>query len=333
MKYFNIVIFCVVLASPLSADVKEIDVLPATVRDLTLASPVQQIININKDSVLSTPILKAEKLLFEPGAKLTISQMPHKVVVIYAEEMLFAAPQEGVVIQRAADWRAPDGIDGSRGTAGRAGIGHPDGRNGQSGGTGDPGADGQAGDTVGVPDLYIIAGKITVQPGQDPSAVRMRIMMPGVAGGDGGAGGPGGAGGAGADGRAGSWQQFPPKCLRSAGSGGNGGNGGDGGRGGDAAAGSNGGNIFYVGPRSVTEVLQFSTVRNDGGASGLAGKGGAGGTGGRGGARGARPGNCGGGASGLDGDAGRDGAPGKEATDGAKGGIFMITLNQFKELR
>lgn len=255
-----------------------------------------KIFNVS-DETLEQPIVRADRIVFESGAKLRIPESNWPYVVLWADELLFASPQARATIYRDLEWEAQDGSSGAAGankpTAGRSG------RHGRRGDQGGPGGTGKPGASVELPELYIITNKVVVQDGSVPDFVNLKILVPGVDGGTGGAGGRGGNGGAGGPGLRGASGGIG--CRRGPGNGGHGGDGGPGGRGGDGGAGGDGGDVVYFGPQAAIDVLQFSGVVNIPGEPGNAGQPGPHGNPGKGGPRGARPGPCGGGRRGRNG--------------------------------
>ena len=280
----------------------------------------ETIFNVGTETI-DRPVIVADKIVFNRGAIAQISKFDWPRVIFFAEEILFANAEVGAQIMRPIDVQAnkPDAPDQAAAypKAGR------DGRDGRDGVTGRSGATGRKGETISLPDIWIITNRIGAQGSSDPSStkVNLRIWMPGIDGSEGGDGGRGGDGQAGGDGRDGKARLGI--CSRGPGGGGDGGRAGRGGRGGDGGNGSNGVNVNFVGPRSVIDVLQYTSISNWGGEGGSAGSPGAPGSKGKGGSRGSWPGTCDGPPAGSEGPAANpvDLGSGEPGDDGRKGAV------------
>ncbi|AXT63246.1 hypothetical protein D1816_23820 [Aquimarina sp. AD10] len=308
-----------------------IDSLPIELREDIRETEKIEIFNIGTE-VLDRNVIIADKVVFNKGALASINNFNWDYVIIMADEFLFADAQVGAQIIRKLEAKATRPskpyTPSARPNAGRSG------RHGNHGQKGINGLVGPKGDTVKIPDLWLITNRIGIQGANtnESALVNFKIYVPGVSGSRGADGGDGGNGGKGGDGQRGSAGPFD--CRRGPGNGGNGGQAGSGGRAGDGGNGGDGGNIYYVGPESVIDVLQFTSVENYGAKGGEPGIPGLAGRPGSGGARGSRPGLCRGGRSGSGGGnaSPKNLGKGVKGVDGKKGNTIAYIINDVNVL-
>lgn len=261
---------------------------PNIVSAIRSASPVD-IFTIGTEP-LRQDVIVADKVLFNEGAIAEIANLDSPFLIIMADELLFANAAVGAQIIRPLSVSAT--IPEKPATPPNPPQAGRDGRHGAAGRKGDDGVTGAVGQTLAIPDIWLITNKVGVQGTTDPTSttVRLGLHVPGIPGARGGEGGNGGNGQQGGQGRNG--ETNFGICSSGPGGGGNGGAAGSGGRGGDGGAGGNGGNVFYVGPQHVIDVLQYTSVYNPGANGGAEGLAGSPGQPGRGGSRGSHPGTC-----------------------------------------
>lgn len=296
-------------------------------------APSRTILNIGPGFTTSENILKADRIVFQDNATLTLLNHRKPYWVIVAKEITFSAPNYTARIQRDPRLRAAPGNDGTTATVKpptppQAPNG---GRRGADGANGADGGPGGRGETEHLPPLYIAASKVTRQAGGSSGFVDLVIRLDGVdggRGGDGGDGGPAGDGGSGGNG-----VSLAFSCDGGPGDGGNGGSGGKGGAGGSGGAGGDASDVFFVGDAQVLNELETSRVLARGGVGGPGGYAGAPGRSGEEGPRGARRGFCIGGTSGNRGTTPkpRDLGHGVDSdVEGKRGDIKSITYDVAK---
>ncbi|WP_180264652.1 hypothetical protein [Klebsiella variicola] len=289
------------------------------------ATDVKKVFPVNPGERFDEQILKADEIIFAPGATLTITDTNAPFIVISAKRWKFA--DAGVTSQiKIAATQASKGAKGDNGENGSDGKGEVN-RRGNDGAPGLPGKPGRNGESLSQPHIYLIAGEITSPNGEPlPGFLRLTILSSGSNGGDGGTGGKGGDGGTGAPGKKGATAAFD--CSSGPGKGGTGGNAGQGGQGGNGGDGSNGSDITIVGTRSVNELFSYARIFNEGGFGGRPGRPGQPGKIGKGGLQASPNGWC---KSGNPGDPGgypeiEDLGYGEAGKDGNKGDVILITV-------
>jgi len=316
---------------PIPREVLQENSLPPEIRAaLRNAQPIS-LFNIGTET-LDKNVIIADKVVWNEGAVAQLGSLDWPYVIIFGKEFLFADPEAGAQLLRALNVKATVPATPTKPAtppaAGRSG------RNGNNGTNGRNGTDGATGQTTRIPDIWLITNHIGTQGTSSPTStkVKLRIHVPGVAGGDGGRGGDGGDGGQGGSGRNGETRYGV--CSRGAGGGGNGGAAGSGGRGGNGGAGGDGGRVFYVGPGDVIDVLQYASVSNTGAKGGSPGQPGNPGNPGNGGSRGSHPGNCNGPGPGVGGPPASPAnlGPGDPGVDGKKGTTTAYVVSDVSSL-
>ena len=233
--FFTVNIFC---AQNLT-DIKNAtnDNIPKSIINAIRNTERVDIYNIGVE-VLEDSIIVTDKVVFNEGAVASLNNFSWSRLIIYADDFVFANPRMGAQILRKIDAKAPKpqkpSAPSSRPNAGRYGT---------HGNHGIKGIDGQAGtkgNTLRIPDIWLIANNIVTPSGtRIKKSLNFRVFVPGINGSNGGDGGDGGRGGDGGTGRHGSINLFR-LCQRQPGNGGNGGQGGTGGLAGDGGDGGDG---------------------------------------------------------------------------------------------
>jgi len=255
--------------------------------------------------------LKADKIVFEPGATLVFSRTAlssrRQFWVVAKELVVKDQANPGTITWEKGDPPAPPQAPGEAPPGGNGPQDDAAGLPGNEGTKGSPGLAGANG-----PQITLVVLKV-------PSS-GVLVDLTGGNGGQGGPGMKGGRGGTGAKGHPAS--QSAVDCKRGAGNGGAGGSGGKGGPGGDGGVGGAGGTFLLVSEAELLSSLtQKFRVKVSAGTGGTGGQGGQGGDGGPGGAGGqeARPlcrGNGSQGGNGGPGAAGPGGSPGGGGQEG-----------------
>jgi len=293
------------------------------------STPKQSIYSVADTVKFNGQVIKADEIVFAPNSVLEISNLNQEWVAIVADKIKFTAPLKKATIKRSFDIFASNG---SRGLPGGDGAnGGSSGRHGHSGHEGQPGGTGGMGKTMQLPTLYIITNEVLSQKSSTaPDYINLKLIFPGLDGGNGGTGGIGGRGGNGGHGRDGSDGVFD--CRSGAGDGGIGGTAGKGGQGGDAGNGGDGANIVFVGSTEALEVLSYSIIINTGGDAGIPGQGGSAGSPGAGGRRGGSSTHCGWGDNGNDGGypSPRSLGSGNKGSEGKKGAVDKLNISNAK---
>lgn len=330
----------VLLPSPLLAQVAPIsstadsvaEALPADVLAAVRAAvAVKTIYPVTGAERFTGQILKADEIVFAPGASLTLTATERPWIVIVAKKWKFADVAQWVKIAATAA-PAAAGAQGARGSNGADNWGET-GRHGNPGYPGAPGGTGGRGATVRLPRIYLVGGEFTSPDGAPlPGALRLALSFAGVPGGAGGIGGAGGNGGHGGNGKEGATGPFD--CHEGPGPGGDGGAAGRGGAGGDGGTGGNGADLVYVSLAEGIEQLSYARVINTEGYGGSGGRAGRVGSPGGAGSGAGRNGWCG---SSGPGSAGAypspaDGGPGRDGDDGHKGSVTAITVRSLAPL-
>jgi hypothetical protein len=266
---------------------------------------------VSGETVVNTPVLSAQRLVFEPGASLVFSDAAIELgrghVFVLAEAIVLTDRNEPSRIS--AELFAPP----AQSDRGRA----PDGGRDANGGDGAVGVTGLEG--VDAPDLTIVTRSV---------GGPVLINLKGGAGGQGGRGQHGGNGGRGGDGHDASTSAFD--CRRGAGDGRNGGRGGNGGEGGRGGPGGAAGSLtLLTEPDAVPTATRLITAELSGGGGGAGGPGGGAGRGGPGGQGGDddQPWCNGHGSNGSTGPAGSSGAQGPSGDAGASGRFFVGAMS------
>lgn len=303
------------------------------------SSIISQINSATKQSIYSVAdtvkfngqVIKADEIVFAPNSVLELTNLKQEWVAIVADKIKFTAPLKKATIKRSFDVYAKNGSRGSQG--GNGANGGRSGRHGSSGVPGQPGGKGGNGQTLKLPTLYIIANEVLSQKSSTaPDYINLKLIFPGLDGGNGGTGGIGGKGGNGGNGRKGSDGVID--CRSGAGDGGTGGTAGKGGQGGNAGDGGDGANIVFVGSTEALEILSYSIIINTGGDTGIAGQGGSAGSPGAGGNRGNSSTHCGWGDNGRDGGypSPRNLGNGSLGKEGNKGTVDKIDISTVSAL-
>ena len=304
---------------------------PDVLAAIQKATEVRKLFPVNSGEKFSGQILKADEIVFAPGATLTLTALDAPYIAIIAKRWKFA---DATVLTKliATGSPAPSGADGGAGADTPAAQGETGrrGHDGAGGGAGLLGADGQR---RTLPHIYLIAGDFSTPKGEPlPGFLRMSLIAVGIDGGSGGKGGKGGKGGAGASGKVGATSAVD--CKEGPGPGGNGGTAGQGGQGGRGGDGSDGADITMIGTKAVNEIFSYVRIFNDAGYGGREGRAGSPGQGGARGSGAGRNGWCGPSDPGNVGvdpvpiDLGTRG-PGK---DGAKGDTTLITVKDLSPI-
>jgi hypothetical protein len=303
------------------------DAIPADVIEaIANATGSTTIYPVNPGEVFDGQILKADEIVFAPGATLTLTNGDAPFIVIAAKRWKFADATINTRIEVDRTIPAKAGANGNPGSNGADGQGEVN-RRGNDGAAGGPGQSGADGESKPIPHIYLIAGELTSPEGEPlPGYLRLSLLAVGKDGGDGGAGGKGGNGGPGARGKEGATSLFD--CKEGPGQGGTGGAAGQGGQGGRGGNASDGAHITIIGTGAVNELFSYARIINEGGYGGRAGRTGIPGKVGAGGR--AAPGNgfCG---AGRPGDAGDYPSPpdlGSRGAgdDGGKGATTLISV-------
>lgn len=265
--------------------------------DAIKAAPSTSILEISGDFHTDENILKADKIVFADGSRLTFDRVDYPFLVIVAKEIIFSAPKYRATIERKKSIYAETAARGADA------VGQPPKKpnaahknRGADGDPGFPGGTGALGVSIDLPDVFIATNEVSRQGGGTSGFIDLKLLFAGINGGQGGQGGNGGKGGAGGDGGKGIDHFFD--CAGGPGDGGTGGPGGRGGRGGDGGRGGNGADIYYVGSNQALDELEVSRVWAPPGLPGRGGPPGNPGPGGDGGARGGRTTYCHGGSRG-----------------------------------
>lgn len=253
--------------------------------------------------------LKADRIVFEPGAKLIFSRdalAARRHLWVVANEIVVDQGHPGTISWEKAVASAEPPAPGE---APGGNVGASDGTAGKPGRAGGIGIEGVAGEDA--PQITLIVLRVPTSG--------VVVDLTGADGGKGGHGMQGGRGGNGAKGSPASQTMFG--CRAGGGNGGAGGTGGVGGVGGTGGRGGAGGSFLLVSTQerltSLSAKFRVRQAGGDGGAPGDGGHGGAFGSGGPGGAD-ARP-YCGGGSPGADGASGQPGQIGAKGRLGQEG--------------
>ncbi|MCK8465182.1 hypothetical protein MUY35_15085 [Aliiroseovarius sp. S1339] len=277
---------------------------------------------VNGDTRFDGWFIKTDRLVFEPGAKLTFSAQAldrRRNFFIIARDIVVRDPANPGTITYEKPPTATASAKPGQGPTGTHGPadGNPGGTGG-GGETGVPGATGFASPSITIATLNV--------PSSGP-----HVDLTGGTGGQGGQGQKGGDGGNGRKGTPASSSFFD--CKAGGGRGGNGGTGGRGGDGGVAGTGGSGGTVTILSSASLLPSLsqKFRVTVSSGqpgspGAPGIGGRGGAAGPGGQ----EAKP-YCGGGPAGSPGSVGSSGANGQAGSPGTDGDFFVgiVDKNHF----
>lgn len=282
------------------------------------------VLTVSGDRLWNSFFVSAERIEFEPGAKLIFS--PDAIaqrgnLFILANEVVSQSEENpGTITWTASPLATPP----DRGSAPSAG-GYPGDENtGNAGPAGGQGNKGYAG--ASAPTLTMVVG--------EPSSPVI-VDLAGQAGGRGGKGEDGGRGGVGGNGRQGSQSAFD--CKRGAGDGGRGGVGGTGGPGGPGGSGGNGGTFKLVTDKEnlalASSLYRVRLSPGSGGPGGNPGDGGPGGDGGQGGKENL-PYCRGNGANGQPGAPGQTGSAGGTGPQGQPGDYIVggISTNDLQRV-
>jgi hypothetical protein len=293
------------------------------------AASTKTIYPITGNETFSGQILKADEIVFDSGASLTLSDLGKPWIVLIANRWKFTDPKTVVKIRRAGRV-APAGSDGSKGSDGADNPGETN-RRGNDGGAGSAGSSGGQGKTLQLPKIYLVGGSFT-SPTGDPMPLRLALDFSGVPGGNGGDGGAGGDGGDAGNGKEGADSAFD--CKEGPGPGGNGGAAGAGGAGGDGGRGGNGADLVYISLAEGIEQLSYARVINVEGYGGQGGRPGRAGTPGNGGDGASSNGWCGPSGPGYPGDFPKPANFGEGDTgpDGKKGTVTAITVGSLSPI-
>lgn len=305
---------------------------PDVLEAIKKATDVKKIFPVNPNEKFAGQVLRADEIVFAPGATLTLTNLNVPFIVIAAKRWKFADATVTTKIERDPSVRPQPGADGGVGNNGANGQGEVN-RRGNDGGAGTVGGLGGDGESKVMPHIYLVSGDMTTPKGEPlPGFLRLTLLALGIDGGNGGSGGKGGSGGQGARGKEGATSGFD--CKEGPGQGGTGGVAGQGGQGGKGGSATDGAEITVVGTKPVTELFSYARIFNDGGYGGRAGRPGAPGQVGRGGSNAPGNGWC---KSGQPGDAGGypepidqgSRGPGK---DGIKGETTLITVKDLSPI-
>lgn len=306
------------------------DALPAQVLTaIQNATSTKTIYPVTGNETFRDQILKADEIVFDSGATLTLTALDKPWIVLIAKRWKFTDPKSMVKILRGSRL-ASRGSDGSTGTHGEDRPGETN-RRGNDGGSGAAGGSGGSGGTLQLPKIYLVGSSFT-SPTGEPLPLRMTLSFAGIPGGDGGEGGAGGNGGNAGNGKEGATSAFD--CKEGPGPGGNGGSAGAGGAGGDGGRGGNGADITYVALAEGIEQLSYARVVNVEGYGGMGGRPGRAGRPGNGGDGASSNGWCGPSGSGYPGDFPRpaDLGQGSAGADGRKGVVTAITVSSLSPI-
>lgn len=303
------------------------DAIPADViRAIADATETTTIFPVNPGEVFGGQVLKADEIVFAPGATLTLTHADAPFIVIAAKRWKFADAAINTKIEVDRTTVAGAGANGGPGGNGADGDGEVN-RRGNDGAAGGPGQAGGDGESKSIPHIYLVAGELTSPEGEPlPGYLRLTLLALGKDGGDGGAGGKGGNGGRGAPGKEGADSLVD--CKEGPGPGGTGGAAGQGGQGGRGGNATDGADITIVATSAVNELFSYARIFNEGGFGGRQGRPGIPGQVGAGGRPAPRNGWCG---AGRPGDAGDYPNPPDLGTrgagnDGGKGATTLITV-------
>ena len=306
------------------------DALPADVLTaVRKAASTKTIYPIAGNETFNGQILKADEIVFDSGATLTLTALDKPWIVLVANRWKFTDPKTVVKIRR-ANRVAASGLDGNAGRDGSDNPGETN-RRGNDGGSGTAGETGGRGVTHQLPKLYLVGGSFT-SPTGDPMPLRMTLEFSGIPGGNGGDGGRGGNGGNAGNGKEGATSAFD--CKEGPGPGGNGGAAGPGGAGGPGGRGGNGADITYISLADGIEQLSYARVVNVEGYGGMGGRPGRAGKPGNGGSGASSNGWCGPSGPGYPGDfpSPADLGQGSSGADGKKGTVTAITVNSLSPI-
>jgi hypothetical protein len=308
------------------------DSLPADVLTaIQNATSTKTIYPVTGNETFRDQILKADEIVFDSGATLTLTGLDKPWIVLIAKRWKFADPKNMVKISRGSRF-AGAGSDGSAGTDGLDRPGETN-RRGNDGDPGQAGYSGGRGGTSQLPKIYLVGGAFTSPSGDPlPGSLRLTLGFAGIAGGDGGEGGRGGNGGNAGNGKEGATSAFD--CKEGPGPGGNGGNAGTGGAGGDGGRGGDGANITYIALADGIEQLSYARVVNVEGYGGTGGRPGRAGKAGNGGGGASSNGWCGPSGPGYPGDFPKpaDFGQGENGSDGKKGVVTAITVSSLSPI-
>jgi hypothetical protein len=280
------------------------------------AGPSRNKIEISDEYILDLDILHVDELVLNAGSKIILTGASQKYIIAKKVTVItgMLKPNPSITWQREpAESRIP--IPAGKASAGESGALNGDGQTGASGVTGNSGFSGRS-----APNLILIISDI--------SGGKIKVDLPGQAGGKGGDGQIGGDGGFGRPGRSG-WNGLFA-CGAESSPGGRGGDGGRGGRGGEGGRGGNGGSIAVLRPADATwSVSEFFDADLSGGLGGLGGVPGKGGAFGQAGNGGAAVGKCNRQAlTGTPGQLGREGETGVAGATGIDGEFRAGVLTQ-----
>jgi hypothetical protein len=329
MRYIFPFLGFLILAPALlhAQEIERLSEIPEEIREVLAAADVQELYVVNGMRVAESNVIAANQLAFQDdGSSLVFPDVRVPHIIIAAQRLRLTDVSRIYSIMRDPAIRGMSGGDGTDGARGSPSF-IPDrgSRPGRHGGDGENGRAGEAGETLAHPDVYLIIGEIESQTGSALNS-SVRLLFPGLNGGDGGQGGNGGRGGDGERGNTSSNNLFT--CTSGPGRGGNGGDGGRYGLGGAAGSGSNGANIYLIGPADVIDILSYFPIRNGGGLAGEPGQCGRSGPGGRRGLEGPLVTHCN--AAGRDGVSGAsperpNPCTGAVGDPGAFGRVFAVT--------
>lgn len=282
--------------------------LPKSIEAQILNTPkLQDVFPVSGYQPFGGQILKVGSLVFQPGARLVLTNSDAPWIVVVADKIQFVDASSDNTIIVSHGWTpgappTPPATPATPPTPNKndscvrvSGPGQP----GGSGISGQPGSHGE--NAPKVPDLYLITSGMLDKTGLPiPQLLHLVFRMKGYDGGTAGDGGTGGRGGDGGSGGDGDWDSnlFNPHCRCGANDGGPAGLGGPGGPGGIGGNASSGGNMVWIGTQLVLDALSYSSVSNQPGTPGAGGFAGSSGVSGNGGSRGSHPGACGGGRTG-----------------------------------
>lgn len=292
------------------------------------AANIKNVIPVTKTESFGQQIIKADEIVFDANSRLVFTNMQAPWVAIAAKKIRFRDPGSYSFIER--DMEVVSGAAGNVGVVGAKGADDygETGRRGNDGHPGGSGGPGGKGQTLQVPDLYVIAEVLIDEKNQEIPAglLNLALLVRGIDGGIGGVGGRGGNGGNAGNGKEGATSVID--CKEGPGPGGDGGAAGKGGMGGPGGNGGNGGNVIFVSLQRGADTFTYSRVNNQGGLAGLGGRGGAPGSPGAGGKGAGRNGWCGPSGPGSPGPYPTPSnlGDGKPGADGAKGQMFVISV-------
>jgi hypothetical protein len=287
--------------------------IPSDVQDLIKKAKKQTVFEVVGITRFSDQVLKADKIIFQPGSTLVLTGLRNAdSLIIIAGEIVLQNASLANRIVRAPDFRVADGQPGTPGTQGQPNFVPPNETfRSANGGGGGNGGNGLPGETYKPPIVYILVGKMThpVVP------ARFVIDFSGIDGANGGVGGAGGQGGHGDVGFTAHCGGIFSACESGPGRGGDGGPGGVGGQGGPASPGNPGFDLIIGGSDDFLSIAEQFTLLNKGGVHGRAGAGGNGGLGGGRGRGGQTCGSCNSRGDGIDGPPGGSLGAGAPSTE------------------